>query len=114
MSICAPIYHQLFNLLRQHTTYKDLRHLKALAWMIHALISSGTINLSEWEAYICSSAIQAQSTERRWQRFLRNSRIKIRSLYIPLVMAAISKIQNLVSPQKKLKNIIMMAFDSVE
>jgi hypothetical protein len=91
MSISAPIYHQLFNLLRQHTTYKDLRHLKALAWMIHALISSGTINLSEWEAYICSSAIQAQSTERRWQRFLRNSRIKIRSLYIPLVMAAISK-----------------------
>ncbi|MBF2057545.1 MAG: transposase [Cyanobacterium sp. T60_A2020_053] len=54
MSICTPIYHQLLNLLRQHTTYKDLRHLQALALMIHALISSGTINLNEWEAYVCS------------------------------------------------------------
>ena len=57
--------------------------------MINALICSGTINLSEWEAYVPSRAEQAQSTERRWPRFLRNHRIKVRSLYVPLVMAAI-------------------------
>ena len=89
MSISAPVYHQLLNLLRQHSQYQDFRHLKALAWMINALICSGTINLSEWEAYVPTKAKQAQSSERRWQRFLRNRRIKIRSLYIPLVMAAI-------------------------
>ncbi len=89
MSISAPVYHQLLNLLRQHSQYRDFRHLKALAWMINALICSGTINLSEWEAYVPTKATQAQSTERRWQRFIRNRRIKIRSLYLPLVMAAI-------------------------
>ncbi len=53
----------------------------------------GTINLSEWESYVSSRAEQAQSTERRWQRFLRNRRIRVRSLYVPLVMAAISNWQ---------------------
>ncbi len=89
MSTSVPVYHQLLNLLRQHSNYRDFRHLKALAWMINALICSGTINLSQWEAYVPTLARQAQSTERRWQRFLRNPRVKIRSLYISLVMAAI-------------------------
>ncbi|MDJ0575450.1 MAG: hypothetical protein QNJ65_09835 [Xenococcaceae cyanobacterium MO_234.B1] len=40
-----------------------------------------------------SRAEQAQSTERRWQRFLRNRRIRVRSLYVPLVMAAINNWQ---------------------
>ncbi len=61
--------------------------------MINALICSGTINLSEWESYVPSRGSQAQSTERRWQRFLRNHRIRVRSLYVPLVMAAISNWQ---------------------
>lgn len=90
MAISTPVYNQLISLLSQHSQYRDLRHLKALAWMINALICSGTINLSEWEAYVTSRAGQAQSTERRWQRFLRNHRIRVRSLYLPLVMAAIS------------------------
>ncbi|BAU63131.1 unknown protein [Stanieria sp. NIES-3757] len=33
---------------------------------------------------------QAQSIERRWQRFVHNSRIKVKSLYLPLVIAAMS------------------------
>ena len=108
MSKSTLLYNQLFSLLNQHCQYKDLRHLKALAWMINALICSGTINLSEWECYVPSRAQKAQSTERtsrapgetpgdvssrRWQRFLKNHRIRVRSLYIPLVMAAISNWQ---------------------
>ncbi len=58
--------------------------------MINALICSSKINLSEWESYVISRANQAQSIERRWQRFVHNSRIKVKSLYVPLVMAAIS------------------------
>ena len=60
MSISTPVYNQLLSLLRQYSQYKDLRHLKALAWMINALICSGTINLSEWESYVPSRAEQAQ------------------------------------------------------
>lgn len=90
MSTPTPLYHQLLSLLSQYSKYKDFRHLKALAWMINALICSSKINLSEWESYVVSRANQAQSIERRWHRFVHNSRIKVRALYIPLVMAAIS------------------------
>jgi hypothetical protein len=93
MSISTPIYHQLLSLLSQYSPYRDLRHLKALAWMINALLCSRTINLSEWEAYVPSRARKAQSTERRWQRFIRNHRIRVRTLYVPLVMAAINNWQ---------------------
>ena len=90
MSISTPLYNQLLSLLSQHSQYRDLRHLKALAWMINALILSSKINLSEWESYVISRASQAQSIERRWQRFVHNSRIKVKSLYLPLVMTAMS------------------------
>ena len=90
MSISTPLYNQLLGLLSQYTQYQDLRHLKALAWAFNALICSSKINLSEWESYVISRATKAQSTERRWQRLLQNRRIKVKSLYVPLVMGAIN------------------------
>lgn len=89
MSISTPLYNQPFSLLSQHSKYGDLRHLKALAWMINGPICSGKISLSEWECYIPSRATKAQSVERRWQRFVSNHRIRVRSLYVPLVMGAL-------------------------
>ena len=89
MFTSTPLYNQLFGLLSQHSNYRDLRHLKALVWMIVGLIHSGKISLSEWECYIPSRAKKAQSFERRWQRFVGNQRIRVRSLYIPLVLGAI-------------------------
>ena len=59
----ARLYNQLFRLLSQHSKYRDLRHLKALVWMIIGLIHSGKISLSEWECYIPSRATKAQSFE---------------------------------------------------
>ena len=93
MSSPTQLYSQLFQLLSQYSFYKDLRHLKILAWMIQALLMSGKINLSEWEPYIQGCATQAQSTERRCQRFLSNTKIKPRPLYLPLMLAAISNWQ---------------------
>ena len=90
MSTSTPLYHQLLSLLSQCSQYKDYRHLKALAWMINALICSSKINLSQWESYVISRATQAQSFERRWQRFVQNNRVKVKSLYVPMVMAAIN------------------------
>jgi hypothetical protein len=93
MSNSTPLYNQLFSsqalTVGQHSKYRDLRHLKALVWMILGLIQSGKISLSEWECYIPSRATLAQSFERRWQRFVSNQRIRVRSLYVPLVLGAI-------------------------
>ena len=73
---------------------KDWRHLKTLGWMVSALIGSGKLSLPAWEPYVTSKATQAQSFERRWRRFLTNDKINVEHIYLPLVMAALSKWNN--------------------
>ena len=46
--------------------------------MVTALVCSGQLSLPEWEAYVPSRARQAQSTERRWQRFMGNRRVRVK------------------------------------
>lgn len=46
--------------------------------------------LSAWEPFVPSRATKAQSTERRWQRFMENERIAVRAIYLPLVLAALN------------------------
>ena len=74
MSKSTLLYDRLLSLLSQHSHYRDLRHLKALSWMINALICSGTINLSAWESYVPSRATQAQSIEAAHSRRLEGIR----------------------------------------
>lgn len=90
MSNSTHLYGQLFGFLRQYSRASDLRHLKALAWMVSALICSGQLSLPAWEPYVPSRATKAQSVERRWQRFLVNGRIRVTALYVPLVLVALS------------------------
>lgn len=90
MTPSTQLYGQLFGFLRQYCRAADLRHLKALAWMVSALICSGQLSLPAWEPYVPSRATQAQSVERRWRRFLGNQRVRVSRLYLPLVMAALS------------------------
>ncbi len=90
MSNSTHLYRQLFNFLRQYSHARDLRHLKALAWMVSALICSGQLSLPAWEPYVPSRAKKAQSVERRWQRFLVNVRIRVTALYVPLVLVALN------------------------
>lgn len=90
MTNSTHLYRQLLNFLRQYSHARDLRHLKALAWMVSALICSGQLSLSAWEPFVPSRATKAQSVERRWQRFLTNSRIRISAIYVPLVLVALS------------------------
>ncbi|HEY9881104.1 MAG TPA: transposase [Leptolyngbyaceae cyanobacterium] len=66
-----------------------MRHLKALAWMVSALIYSGQVSLSAWEPYVLSRARLAQSFERRWHRFCSNRLICVKRLYLPLVLLAL-------------------------
>lgn len=84
------LYGQLFDFLRQYSRASDLRHHKALAWMVSALICSGQLSLPAWEPYVPSRATKAQSVERRWQRFMNNARIRVEWLYVPLVLASLS------------------------
>ena len=65
MSNSTHLYGQLFGFLRQYCRVQDLRHLKALAWMVSALICSGQLSLPAWEPYVSSRAKKAQSVERR-------------------------------------------------
>lgn len=89
MTASTPLYGQLFGFLRQYCRVQDLRHLKALAWMVSALICSGQLSLSAWEPFVPSRATKAQSVERRWRRWLGNTRVEVSRLYVPLVMAAL-------------------------
>lgn len=89
MSNSTQLHSHLLGYLRQYSKYDDLRHLKALAWMVSALICSGQLSLPAWEPYVQSSAQKAQSFERRWRRFLGNERVGVERLYLPLVMVAL-------------------------
>lgn len=70
MTNSTRLYGQLLNFLRQYSGYCDLRHLKALSWMVSALLCCGQLSLPEWEPYVPSRAKKAQSVERRWSRIL--------------------------------------------
>jgi hypothetical protein len=87
----TPIHNQILTFLRQYSFFTDLRHVKTLAVMVAALLSSQKLTLSEWEPHIPGQALQAQSYERRWQRFFSNPKINVEQLYVPLVLAALSK-----------------------
>lgn len=63
MTNSTHLYGQLFNHLRQHSRACDLRHLKALAWMVSALLCSEELNLAAWEPYIRASS--DESAKRR-------------------------------------------------
>lgn len=90
MTNSTHLYGQLLDELRQYSRARDLRHLKALAWMVSALLCSGQLSLAAWEPYVPSRATKAQSVERRWQRFLVNVRVSVTALYVPLVLVALS------------------------
>jgi hypothetical protein len=91
MTSYPPLYNQLMQYLRQHSYYSDKRHLITLSWMVMAVLLSQSLHLTEWEPYVMSRATQAQSYQKRWGRFLKNQKIEVEKIYIPLVMAAISK-----------------------
>lgn len=83
------LYDTLVSVLSQHRNWLDVRHVKTLAWMMVGLLMSGSVNLSEWVPWVESRAEQAQSTERRFARWLHNGRIQVNQLYGPLIQQAL-------------------------
>jgi hypothetical protein len=59
--------------------------MKTLAWMLTGLLQSGLIGLNAWVPYVQGRATYAQSTVRRFSRWLTNDRIVVHQLYGPLM-----------------------------
>jgi hypothetical protein len=83
------LYETLVQVLRQHRSWLDLRHLKTLAWMMVGLIHSGSIRLCAWAPFVVSRAHYSQSTVRRFRRWLANAKIEVHTLYGPLLQQAL-------------------------
>ncbi|MEX0271427.1 hypothetical protein AB3R30_20010 [Leptolyngbyaceae cyanobacterium UHCC 1019] len=84
------LYDTLQALLGQHCRWRDQRHLYPLVWMVVGLVASGQISLTAWSDYVQSRAVYAQSTQRRFSRWLQNERVHEHSLYARLIGYALS------------------------
>ena len=85
------LYETLVQVLNQHHNWLDRRHLKTLAWMMVGLIQAGKIRLTAWVPDVHSRAMFAQSTVRRFTRWLENERIAVHALYGPLIQHALAE-----------------------
>jgi hypothetical protein len=83
------LHAELLGLLRQHSRYRDLRHLVMLAWMTAGLLLSQTVCFDRWKDVLPLGSCLAASWQRRCQRWLANGRIEIEPLYGPLILWAL-------------------------
>ena len=94
MKSTPNLYDTLIDILGQHNHWLDKRHLYTLIWMITGLIESKRISLPEWASSVDSRAIFAQSTVRRFSRWLEKKRIRVHDLYGPIIQAALTEWQD--------------------
>jgi hypothetical protein len=86
----SRLYDQLQTLLGQPIPWVDRRHLQTLIWMVVGVICAECISLPKWSIYSRTRAMFAQSHQRRFSRWLHNSRINVHKLYSPLIQAALA------------------------
>lgn len=91
MKNTPDLYNTLFQILGQYTQWRDIRHLHTLIWMVIGLIRSRQISLPEWTPFIVSRAQYAQSTVRRFSRWLNNERIEVNKLYGPIIRSVLTE-----------------------
>jgi len=84
------LYDTLLTLFRQ-APWRGERHLKTLCWMVAGLLSSGRIALDEWAPFVVGRAGFAQSTVRRFSRWLSNPRIQPLRLYAALLRGTLGE-----------------------
>jgi hypothetical protein len=75
------LYSELVELFGQPGQWRDLRHLQTLAWMVVGLIQAGGVSLTAWVPFVKGRACYAQSTQRRFARWLGNPRVEVQALY---------------------------------
>jgi hypothetical protein len=89
----SGLYDPLLAFARQ-SEWADLRHLFVLVWMMIGLIEEGRVNLTCWISRVETKAVYAQSTQRRFGRWLHNPRINVTRLYRCLLRAALADWQD--------------------
>src|ERR1044071_2635229 len=83
------LYSELVALCGQPEQWCDVRHLQTLAWMVVGLIQAECVKLPAWIPFVHGRAQYAQSTQRRFRRWLGNRRIEVAPLYGPLIAQAL-------------------------
>ncbi|NJR52959.1 MAG: transposase [Leptolyngbyaceae cyanobacterium CSU_1_3] len=89
------LYDALFQFVGQ-CAWSDLRHASVLVWMVMGVIHEGSVNLTRWLAHVQTPAMQAQSTQRRFSRWIQNQRIHPTYLYGRLIQSALADWQDAV------------------
>ena len=85
------LYSELVALCGQPGQWRDVRHLQTLAWMVVGLIQAECVKLTAWVPFVQGRAQYAQSTQRRFRRWLGNRRIAVAPLYGPLIQHALQE-----------------------
>jgi Transposase DDE domain len=83
------LYSELLALGGQPGQWRDVRHLQTLAWMVVGVIQAECGQLPAWVPFVQGRARYAQSTQRRFRRWLGNRRIAVALLYGPLLQHAL-------------------------
>jgi hypothetical protein len=86
-----PALYDTFLTLFRQAPWRDARHLQTLCWMVAGLLTSGWIALDEWAPCVAGRAVYAQSTVRRFSRWLSNGRIDALRLYAALLRGALGE-----------------------
>lgn len=85
------LYSELVALVGQPGQWRDVRHLHTLVWMVVGLIQSGCVSLTAWVPFVSGRARYAQSTQRRFARWVQNPRVEVYPLSAPLIRTALAE-----------------------
>jgi hypothetical protein len=90
MKNASRLYDALLSFVGQ-CAWADQRHAYVLVWMVIGVIPSGSMNLTRWLVHVQTPARDAQSTQRRFSRWLHNTRIHPTHLYGSLIQSALAQ-----------------------
>ena len=83
------LYSELLALCGQPGQWQDVRHVQTLAWMVVGRIQAESVKLTAGVPFVQGRARYAQSTQRRFRRWLGTHRIEVAPLYGPLLARAL-------------------------
>ena len=84
----SRVYHSVLPHLLA-SLWTDVRNAQTCAWMVTGVLLARSSTPSDWVAGVLSKAQQAQSTERRFARWLNNEAIDPVGIYGPLVLRSL-------------------------
>ena len=83
------LYSELMELCGQPGQWREVRHVQTLVWMVVGRIQAQGVKLTAWVPFVHGRARYAQSTQRRFRRWLGNRRLEVAPQYGPLIQQAL-------------------------